>query len=85
MDDKQVVDLLLRLLEKVAALESKIDSNNSLHADLKEDVKKLEGRVCNLENAPGKKWNTLTTAIISGIGGLIAGGAGAAVVTALNK
>jgi phage shock protein A len=85
MDDNKVIDLLLRLLEKVSGLEAKLDGFNGSHAALTEKVDKLEGRVDALEKEPGNKWNKLTTAILVGIGTLIAGGIVTAVIIGLSK
>lgn len=84
MDENKVVDLLLRLLEKVSGLEAKMDSYNGQHSALAQKVDVLEGRIDVLEKAPGKKWSTLTTAVLSGIGTLLAGGIVTAIVLALK-
>lgn len=84
MDDNQIVQLLLRLLEKVSGLEAKMDAGNSKHSELTDRVESIEQRVCALEKEPGKKWNTVTKAILAGIGTFVAGGIVAALVFALK-
>jgi hypothetical protein len=81
MDNDKVVELLLDVKDRMVRVETKLDAYNGLNQKLD----RLEGRLLKLEGAPGTKWNALTTSIITGIGGLIAGGIMAAIVSNMNK
>jgi hypothetical protein len=63
MDNERLFEIISEIRERLA----RIEENMGI-------VKRLEARVCKLEAAPGVRWKTLTTAILTSLGSAIGGG-----------